>query len=155
MKIETIYNKIKQWDELRQQVDKIKKEGKKIIFTNGCFDILHRGHVEYLAKASSLGDFMIVGLNSDNSVKRLKGENRPVQDEESRAIILASLQCIDAVTLFEEETPHKLIETLRPSVLVKGGDYNPNEVVGRDLVDEVAIIDFVEGHSTTNIIKKL
>lgn len=155
MHLEQTIAKIKNWDDLKNHISQLKQKGEKIIFTNGCFDILHRGHVEYLSKAASLGNKLIVGLNSDLSVKKLKGESRPIQDQESRALILAALQCVDFVVLFEEETPYKLIETIRPSILVKGGDYNADDVVGKDLVEKVEIIDFVEGHSTTNIIKKL
>lgn len=139
----------------------------KIVFTNGCFDILHKGHVTYLSKAADLGDHLVVGLNSDASVKRLKGEGRPVKDEESRAFILASLECVSAVILFEEDTPLELIEKIRPDVLVKGGDYDPSctdsndpkYIVGSDFVrsygGEVQTISFVDGHSSTKLIDKM
>jgi rfaE bifunctional protein nucleotidyltransferase chain/domain len=131
----------------------------KIIFTNGCFDVLHLGHIEYLAKAKEYGDFLIVGLNSDESVRKLKGETRPINDELSRATILASLSFIDAVVIFNEETPEKLIKTIRPDILVKGGDYTEENIVGSEFVrsydGDVKIIDLVDGYSSTNIINKL
>lgn len=132
---------------------------KKVVFTNGCFDILHRGHVEYLAKAASLADVMVVGLNTDSSVKRLKGSNRPVQDETSRALILASLSCVAKVVLFDEDTPYDLIKFIQPDVLVKGSDYKAEDIVGYDIVKakkgEVVTIDIVDGYSTTAIVTKL
>lgn len=131
----------------------------KIVFTNGCFDILHRGHLEYLMKAASMGNVLVIGLNSDNSVKRLKGQNRPIQDQESRALILASLQFVSNVVIFEEDTPFELIKMIKPHVLVKGGDYSKDEIVGSDFVQAyggfVEIIPFVEGFSTTNIVYQL
>lgn len=134
-------------------------KNKKIIFTNGCFDVLHRGHIEYLIQAASLGDVLIIGLNTDESVKKLKGPNRPINNEDSRAITLASLQFVNAVVLFNEETPLKLIEFVKPHVLTKGGDYKPNEIVGYDFVlsynGSVEIIPFIEGFSSSKIIEKL
>jgi len=131
----------------------------KIVFTNGCFDILHRGHIEYLAKAKSLGTKLIVGLNTDASVKRLKGNSRPVNDEKARALLLASLMFVDEVILFDTDTPRDLIEYIQPDVLVKGGDYKPEEIVGYDIVKakggEVITIDLVEGYSTTSTIEKM
>jgi rfaE bifunctional protein nucleotidyltransferase chain/domain len=140
---------------------------KKVVFTNGCFDILHLGHVDYLAKASDLGDYFVLGLNSDVSVKLLgKGENRPLQDQHSRAMVIAALRFVDAVILFDEQTPAELIEFVRPDVLVKGADYDAQQkdpkgekfIVGSDLVrsynGEVATIEFVEGYSTSAIEKK-
>jgi len=130
----------------------------KVVFTNGCFDILHLGHIEYLAKAYSLGDRLIIGLNSDTSVKALKGDGRPVNPQEARAMVLAALRFVDRVVIFNEETPYELIRSIKPDVLVKGGDYNPEEIAGYDIVKgsggEVVIIDFVEGYSTTDIIRK-
>lgn len=132
---------------------------KKIVFTNGCFDILHVGHVRYLQEAAGLGDILVVGLNSDESVRRLKGAERPVNSEADRAEILASLKCVSYVVIFEEDTPYNLIEKLQPDVLVKGSDYKPEEVVGKDIVEArggcLKLISFVEGKSTTNIIKKM
>lgn len=130
-----------------------------VVFTNGCFDILHRGHVEYLAKAASLGKVMVIGLNTDNSVRRIKGESRPVQDEYTRALILASLEFVSAVVLFDEETPYELIKATQPDILVKGADYKPEDIVGYDIVTQrggqVVTIQFVEGFSTTSIINRL
>jgi len=134
-------------------------QNKKVVFTNGCFDILHRGHVEYLAKASTKGDVLVIGLNTDSSVKRLKGASRPVQDEYSRGIILSALQFVDAVILFDEDTPFEIIKFIQPDVLVKGSDYKPENIVGYDIVTakggRVETIDFVEGHSTTKIIERM
>lgn len=131
----------------------------KIVFTNGCFDILHRGHIEYLAQAANLGTKLIIGLNSDASVKRLKGENRPVNDENARALALTSLIFVDEVILFDSDTPYDLIDYVQPDVLVKGGDYNPEEIVGYDIVKakngKIITIDFVEGYSTTSILNKI
>lgn len=133
--------------------------GKRVVFTNGCFDILHVGHIRYLQEAAKLGDVLIVGLNSDASVKRLKGPERPVNGEKDRAELLCALGFVDHVVIFEEDTPYALIEKLQPDVLVKGGDYRPEEVVGKDLVEanggRLVLLPFVEGHSTTNIIEKL
>ncbi len=130
-----------------------------IVFTNGCFDILHRGHVEYLAEAAQLGHRLIVGLNSDSSVKRLKGDTRPVNDWMARAEVLASLQWVDAVVGFDEDTPKNLIEFTTPNILAKGGDYKAEEVVGYDFVKahggQTVIISFVDGYSTTKTIEKM
>ena len=131
----------------------------KIVFTNGCFDILHKGHIEYLAKAASLGTKLIIGLNTDNSVKRLKGESRPVNDEKARALLLASLVFVDEVILFDTDTPYDLINEIQPDVLVKGGDYKPEDIVGYDIVKakggEVVTLDFIEGYSTTSVIERM
>jgi D-beta-D-heptose 7-phosphate kinase / D-beta-D-heptose 1-phosphate adenosyltransferase len=127
---------------------------KKIVFTNGCFDILHSGHLEYLKKSKKLGDLLIIGLNSDNSVKRLKGEDRPINLELDRAYILSGLECVDYIIIFDEDTPYNLIKELKPNILVKGGDYKKENVVGKDLVDELVLIDFKKGYSTSNIINK-
>jgi rfaE bifunctional protein nucleotidyltransferase chain/domain len=131
----------------------------KVVFTNGCFDIIHRGHVEYLAQAASLGDKLVIGLNTDASVKRLKGASRPVQDENTRALVLASFSFVSKVVLFDEDTPYELIKLIQPNILVKGGDYIPEEIVGHDVVKsyggEVVTIDLVEGHSTSSIISKI
>lgn len=130
----------------------------KVVFTNGCFDILHRGHLCYLAKARDLGDCLVVGINSDASVKRLKGNSRPVNCEYDRSLMLASLEMVDYVIMFEDDTPLELIKAVRPDVLVKGGDYDINQIVGADFVrnngGNVMTIPFVEGYSTTNIISK-
>lgn len=131
----------------------------KIVFTNGCFDLLHRGHVEYLARAASLGSILVVGLNSDASVRRLKGDRRPVQDEYSRALLTTSLRFVTGVKLFDEDTPYELIRRIQPDVLVKGGDYKEEDIVGGDVVKskggEIVTIDFTEGYSTSGIIEKI
>ncbi|MFZ1375154.1 MAG: D-glycero-beta-D-manno-heptose 1-phosphate adenylyltransferase [Geothrix sp.] len=130
-----------------------------LCFTNGCFDLIHPGHVQYLADARALGDFLVVGLNSDASVARLKGSSRPLQDEAARAAILLGLRSVDAVVRFEEDTPLELIRALRPDVLVKGGDYTPETVVGRDLVEglggKLVLIPFLPGHSTSRIEQRI
>lgn len=131
----------------------------KIVFTNGCFDLIHRGHVEYLAKASALGDVLVVGLNTDASVRSIKGRSRPLQDEYSRALILAAMRFVDYVVLFDEDTPENLIRKIQPDVLVKGGDYKPSEIAGYDIVTakggKVVTIELVENFSTTRLIKKI
>ena len=136
-----------------------RNNGYRIVFTNGCFDLLHRGHVDYLTKARDLGDVLFLGLNTDASVSRLKGPHRPIQDEKSRMDIMATLQCVDAVMLFDEETPYELIKKVQPDVLVKGADYKPENIVGYDIVTakggEVKTIDFLEGYSTTAIEKRI
>lgn len=135
------------------------KADKKIVFTNGCFDILHVGHIRYLQQASKLGDILIVGLNSDTSVKKLKGMDRPVNSEEDRAEMLSALGFVDYVVVFEEDTPYNLIKAIQPDVLVKGGDYRPEDVVGKDIVEsrsgKVQVLPFVEGKSTSGIINKI
>jgi len=141
--------------ELLPLLEADRKAGKKLVFTNGCFDILHRGHATYLRKARSLGDKLIIGLNTDASVKRLKGESRPINHEDDRAYILESLECVDYVVKFGEDTPHELLSQIKPNVLVKGGDYKIEEVVGREFADEVTLIDFVNGYSTTQTIEKM
>lgn len=130
-------------------------EGKKIVFTNGCFDILHAGHVSVLEFSRSKGDALVVGLNSDASVKRLKGPSRPVNTQADRALVLAALQAVDAVCVFEEDTPYELIKLVQPDVLVKGGDYKPSEIVGREFAKKVVRFALLKGRSTTNIIKKV
>ncbi len=137
----------------------LRKQGKKIVFTNGCFDLLHVGHVRLLQKAKSYGDFLIVGLNSDSSVKKLKGKNRPLCGEKDRAEVLAALEAVDSVVLFKEETPYQLIEKIKPDILVKGGDYHHGTVVGADLVKKnkgkVVIFPTIKGRSTSNLIEKM
>ena len=155
----TIKNKLLSREALETKLAEWRSARETIVFTNGCFDILHRGHVEYLAQAADLGDKLIVGLNTDASVKRLKGESRPVNDEKSRALLLSALQFVDAVVFFDEDTPYELIKQLQPDILVKGNDYKPEEIVGYDIVTakggKVLTIDLVEGFSTTNIISRL
>lgn len=134
-------------------------KSKKIVFTNGCFDILHIGHIRYLKKSKELGDLLIIGLNSDYSVKRLKGENRPYNKENERAEMLLALSFVDYVILFDEDTPYNLIEKIKPSVLTKGGDYEKSKIVGAQIVEsyngQVVILPFTEGKSTTNILKNI
>ncbi len=158
-KLEIIQSKILSGDSLQKALNTWRFYERKIVFTNGCFDLLHYGHVEYLSKAKDLGDVLIVGLNTDSSVKKLKGEHRPLQNETSRAIILASLQFVDAVVLFEEDTPYNLISHIRPNILVKGSDYKPEQIVGFDILQtyngEVKTIDFVPGYSTSAIEEKI
>ncbi len=142
------------------ELDKIQniRTNRKIVFTNGCFDILHVGHIRYLKEAKSLGDILVVGVNTDNSVKKLKGPARPIQNENDRAEILSSLESVDFVVLFSEETPEKLIHSVRPDILVKGGDWKIQDIVGSDFVlsygGEVRSLQFVNGKSTTSIIEK-
>jgi glycerol-3-phosphate cytidylyltransferase len=139
--------------------EKLRAEGKSIVFTNGCFDILHSGHIFYLQKAKQLSDILILGLNSDASVKRLKGEKRPINSEMDRAIVISELKSVDYVVIFDEDTPLELIAEILPNILVKGGDYKKEDVVGKDIVEsgggEVIIIPFVDGKSTTNIINRI
>ena len=134
-------------------------DGKKIVFTNGCFDILHRGHVTYLNEARKLGDALIVGLNADASVKRLKGPQRPINNELDRMFVMQNLRCVDAVEIFEEDTPLELIKLIRPKILVKGGDWKIDQIVGgREVISwggEVLSLNFVNGYSTTSVINKI
>ena len=157
--MEKAADKIKDIAAAKALVQKWKQEGKKVVFTNGCFDILHLGHVDYLEKARALGDKLILGLNTDDSVGRFKGPNRPIQDQNSRAHVLASLQFIDLVVFFNEDTPLGIISELLPNVLVKGSDYLAENIVGADVVKRsggvVKTIDFVPGYSTTRIIEKI
>ena len=146
---------IKTLEEITLLSQELKNRGNKIVFTNGCFDILHVGHVKYLEEAKSYGDVLIVGLNSDESVRRLKGENRPVNIEDDRAYILASLEAVDYVVKFHEDTPYELIKVVSPHILVKGGDYEGKKVVGQDIADELRLVKFVDGKSTTKIIEQI
>jgi len=145
--------------EASQISKRLKEDNKKIVFTNGCFDIIHAGHIDYLKKASQLGDVLIIGLNSDNSVKRLKGQDRPINNENARRLVLEGIKGVYKVLLFEEDTPAELIDKVRPDILVKGGDYKVDEVVGKDIVEknggEVVIIPFLDGYSTTSIIERI
>lgn len=155
----TLTGKIADLPSLKKQVQGWQAEGKKVVFTNGVFDLLHIGHITYLAKAAELGDKLIIGLNADSSVKRIKGESRPVNDQNSRAAILAALFFVDAIVVFEEDTPLNLISTLLPDYLVKGADYAIENIVGAKEViangGEVKTINFVEGYSSTSIIEKI
>ncbi|MFH1729692.1 MAG: D-glycero-beta-D-manno-heptose-7-phosphate kinase [Pseudomonadota bacterium] len=145
--------------DLKNQIAKLRRNNKKIVFTNGCFDLLHAGHISYLKEASKLGDFLVIGLNSDSSVKKLKGDDRPLLSEEERSSILSALSFVDFVTIFNGETPLELIKEITPDVLVKGGDYNKDQIVGREIVEgnggKVVTIEFVKGKSTSNIIEKI
>jgi len=158
--LKIIWKKILNPDDLQRALALWRFKGRKIVFTNGCFDLLHLGHIDYLSKAKDLGDVLIVGVNTDNSVKMLeKGDSRPITDENSRAVIMASLQFVDAVVLFDEETPYNLIKTVQPDVLVKGSDYRIEDVVGYDIVKnnggKVISIDLLPGYSTTAIEQKI
>jgi len=146
---------IKTLDEITTLSDELKARGKKIIFTNGCFDILHAGHVRYLETAKSYGDILILGLNSDRSVKALKGENRPINTQLDRAYILAALEAVDYVVVFDDDSPYDLIKAVKPHILVKGGDYEGKQVVGQDIADELKLVQFVDGKSTTKTIEKI
>ena len=150
-------NRIKSREEIISLRKEFKSENKKVVFTNGVFDILHSGHVDYLTKAKALGDLLIVGINSDSSVKRIKGNKRPIINEMERAFIVSSLKPVDYVTLFDEDTPQKLIEDLIPDVLIKGADWALDKIVGKDIVEknggEVQTIEFVNEQSTTKIIQ--
>uniref|UniRef100_UPI0040481F77 D-glycero-beta-D-manno-heptose 1-phosphate adenylyltransferase n=1 Tax=Roseivirga sp. TaxID=1964215 RepID=UPI0040481F77 len=152
-------SKIKSWESLKEQVDLWKKAGEKVVFSNGCFDILHLGHIDYLEKARSLGNRLVIGLNDDDSVRQLKGAKRPVNNEIARSRILAALEFVDGVTIFSEDTPKELIAFLIPDILVKGSDYSIDNIVGADIVlangGEVKTIDLVNGYSTSNLIEKL
>jgi D-beta-D-heptose 7-phosphate kinase/D-beta-D-heptose 1-phosphate adenosyltransferase len=152
-------NKILDRNTLKNKLEALRKEGKKIAFTNGCFDILHVGHVRYLREAKKIGDILVLALNSDSSVRAIKGEERPLVCEEERAEVLAALEFIDFVTIFPELTPLELINYLKPDILIKGGDWPEDKVVGREEVKKwggrVAIIPEVEGKSTTNIVEKI
>lgn len=151
--------KIKNLQDAREEIDRLRAEGKRIVFTNGCFDILHVGHSRYLQAARDLGDFLIVAVNSDRSVKAIKGPPRPVRTQEDRAELLAALECVDCVLIFDEETPLRVISFLVPDVLVKGGDWKEEEIVGaqvvRDAGGQVRRIPFVPGYSTTDMIRRI
>ena len=146
---------IKTWDEISSIISELKNNDKKIVFTNGCFDILHIGHVKYLEKAKNFGDILILGLNSDDSTHRLKGKNRPINTQDDRAYILASLEVVDYVVIFNEDTPLDLIKLITPDVLVKGGDYEDKEVVGQDIAKELKLVQFIDAKSTSKTIKKI
>lgn len=151
--------KIKNQTGLSSALDGLRRKGKRIVFTNGCFDILHVGHVEYLKKAASLGDLLVVGLNSDRSVRAIKGKDRPINKAKDRARVLSALSFVDYITVFNELTPEKLIIMLKPDVLVKGGDWKVRDIVGSDFVrsygGRVVSVPFIKGYSTTSLIKKL
>jgi len=148
--------KIKERKELLRIIKNLKAKGKRVVFTNGCFDLLHLGHVRYLEEAKALGDVLVVGVNSDSSVRKLKGPKRPILPEEERTEILSGLACVDYITIFNEADPLKLITSLKPNLLVKGGDWAREQIVGREVVErsggELVIIPFVQGASTSNVI---
>ena len=150
-------NKVKNHDELREIMEDLRSAGKKVVFTNGCFDILHTGHVRYLNIAKGYGDVLVVAINSDDSIRVIKGEKRPIVPQSERAEVLAALSMVDYVTIFEEDDPHHVIAELMPDVLVKGGDWAVDEIIGRDIVEadggHVYSIPYIEGSSTTNIIE--
>lgn len=158
-KIDNVNSKIYSFESLKVFLESCRLQGKKIVFTNGCFDILHLGHADYLSKAADLGDALVVGVNTDASVSRIKGSDRPINDETSRQFLIASLQFVDAVVLFDESTPYDLINLVQPDVLVKGKDYLAEDVIGYDIVTakggKVETIDLVEGYSTSTIIQKI
>lgn len=152
-------NKIKTKEELRRILLGLKKQGKKIVFTNGCFDILHYGHVKYLQDAKRLADVLVLGLNSDSSVRKIKGKSRPINRQLDRARVLGALSCVDYLTIFSEDTPLRLIKAVQPDILVKGGDWPADEIVGASFVKEgggkVLSIPYIKGYSTTQQIKKI
>jgi rfaE bifunctional protein nucleotidyltransferase chain/domain len=156
---ELIKSKILEMPELKRNLAIWRFFHKKIVFTNGCFDILHLGHLDYLSQAKKLGDKLLIGLNTDESVSQIKGNNRPITDQNSRAIFLASLRFVDGVILFDETTPYNLIKEIQPDVLVKGSDYKIHDIVGADVVNkkggQIITIDFLEGYSTSAIIEKI
>lgn len=158
-KLDVIKNKILSLEKLQNMLALWRFKQKKIVFTNGCFDLIHLGHLDYLSKAADLGDILIIGLNTDASVSRIKGPNRPVNDQTSRSVLLASMSFVDAVVFFDEATPLQLIELIQPDVLVKGNDYKANEIVGYSTVmakgGKVETITLVEGYSSTAIINKI
>lgn len=157
--LKKIGHKIFRYKKLITKVDSWKESGDKIVFTNGCFDIIHKGHIELLARSADLGEKLIIGLNSDNSIQKIKGKSRPIIDEDSRALLLAALSFVDAVILFSEENPIKLITDIKPDILAKGGDYEKKSIIGHDIIKknggEVIVIPYIDGFSSTNIINKI
>lgn len=160
LKLEIVESRIfTNWDLLKYWLAYWKFHEKKVVFTNGCFDLLHQGHIDYLATAADKGDVLIIGLNTDASITRLKGKGRPVQDERSRAMLLSSLRFVDAVVLFDQDTPYDLIKLVKPDVLVKGSDYKAEDIVGYDIVTEnggeVVTVDYLDGFSTSGLINQI
>jgi len=153
-----IRSKIKTLDEIIAASENWQSQNKRIVFTNGCFEIVHLGHIDYLSRAADLADVLVIGVNTDASVSRIKGENRPLQDELSRSMLLASFQFVEAVVLFDDDTPYELIKAIQPDVLVKGSDYKEADIVGADIVGDkggkIVTIDFLDGYSTSSIIEK-
>ena len=154
-----VHNKIKKISQLKEIISRLKRNGKRIVFTNGCFDILHPGHVKYLQSAKAQGDILVVALNSDSSVKKIKGPSRPLVTEFDRACVLSALESIDFVTIFNEETPLNVIKKIKPDILVKGGDWKKSNIVGADFVrsygGKVKVISYLKNHSTTGILEKI
>lgn len=152
-------HKLQQPEDLKAQLEQLQAEGKKIVFTNGCFDLVHPGHIDYLERTRALGDFLVVGLNTDASVSRLKGPSRPIMNEQARARLIGALACVDAVCLFDEPTPLELITTLQPDILTKGDDYTEDNIVGAKEVKakggQVLTVPLVKGYSTSNIVEKI
>jgi len=159
MRMEKYRLKIKKIQALKEEIDRLKSQGKRTVFTNGCFDILHPGHTRYLYAARELGDYLVVALNSDRSVTAIKGRGRPILPEEARADLLAALNCVDGVVIFDEDNPFRVIQDLLPDILVKGGDWSEEDIIGADVVKkaggEVKRIPYISGFSTTDIIKKI
>ncbi|MEM1320924.1 MAG: D-glycero-beta-D-manno-heptose 1-phosphate adenylyltransferase [Bacteroidota bacterium] len=157
--MQPVDRKIYDWPGIQQQVEEWREAGQQLVFTNGCFDLLHFGHIHYLTTARALGNRLIVGLNSDASIQRLKGPHRPIKEQRSRLYVLAALACVDAVVPFEEDTPLELIQLIQPDLLVKGGDWQPHQIVGSDIVLErggkVLSLPYVEGYSTTALEQKI
>jgi rfaE bifunctional protein nucleotidyltransferase chain/domain len=157
--MEEYRKKIKDLSDLKKEIEALKAQGKRIVFTNGCFDLLHPGHTRYLCAARQLGDYLVVGVNTDRSVKIIKGASRPIQSQDERMELLAALSFVDAVVLFEEDNPLNLIEHLVPNVLVKGGDWTEDRIIGADVVRKaggvVKSLPFVTGYSTTALIEKM
>lgn len=157
--LQHIQSKIHTWDNIGQTINRWHFQSNKVVFTNGCFDLLHYGHIHYLAEAKALGDRLVIGLNSQASVRRLKGAHRPINDEQTRLFLLASLQYIDAVITFDQDTPYELIQLIQPDILVKGGDWAVEQIVGADIVlnkgGTVKSLPFIDGYSTTNIETKI
>jgi D-beta-D-heptose 7-phosphate kinase/D-beta-D-heptose 1-phosphate adenosyltransferase len=157
--MEAYRKKIKDLPDLKKEVEALKAQGKRIVFTNGCFDLLHPGHMRYLYAAREMGDFLVVAVNTDRSVKAIKGAQRPIQSQDERAELIAALSFVDAVVLFDEDNPLKVIQDLVPNVLVKGGDWTEDKIIGADVVKkaggEVKSLPFVTGYSTTALIEKI
>jgi D-glycero-beta-D-manno-heptose 1-phosphate adenylyltransferase len=157
--LEKINSKIVSVEKAVKMIAGWRKDQCKIVFTNGCFDLIHKGHIDYLSKAADMGTHLIVGLNTDDSVSRIKGPSRPISGEDSRALVMASLEFISLVVFFDEDTPHRLISDLQPDILVKGADYTPENIVGADIVKKrggtVATIEFLPGYSTSGIVRRI
>jgi len=157
--MEDYRSKIKSQEEAKKEIERLKSEGKRVVFTNGCFDILHPGHTRYLYAARDLGDYLIVAVNSDQSVRAIKGQGRPILSQDARTELLAALSCVDGVVIFDEENPLRVIQYLVPHILVKGGDWKEDEIIGADVVKKaggkVVSIPYISGFSTTEILKKV